>query len=254
VKVLITGGSGKLGSELVNHLSTQGISVVTLGRRVVNSKTQNYSWSLGMTPKPEAFVGVDCLVHLAWATKDRGLFDFHINTGGSERLFEFANIVGVKTINLSSLSTLNPISMYGRGKESVERSNLNGINLRIAKIEKPTEFAELSSVEKFMRRLIFIPVPTDLCVEVVEIGQVLEEITHYVKGDLEPGTYTVPSESYVLSDYLKKYHGLKSFPLPTCLFNGFFALCKFSRTQNGSVLHDRWASLVSTDRALRKLP
>ena len=253
MKVLITGGSGNLGTELANHLSNQGIFVATLGRRVLNSKIPNYSWSLGMTPKPDAFVGVDCLVHLAWATKGRGLFDFHINVGGSRQLFEFAGMVGVKTINLSSLSTLNPNSMYGKAKESVERSNLNGVNLRIAKIENPTEFAGLSSVEKLVRRFIVLPVPSDLSVQVVEIDRVLEEITTYIKRDLNPGTYTVPSESYVFSHYLKKYYGLKSFPIPIGLINSFFAFCKFSRTEKGRVLHDRWASLVSTDHALRKL-
>jgi hypothetical protein len=253
MKVLITGGSGKLGSELANHLSNQGICVATLGRRSLSSKFRNHSWSLGMIPKPDAFLGVDCLIHLAWATKDRGLFDFHINVGGSRRLFEIAEIVGVKTINLSSLSTLNPKSMYGKAKESVEQSNLNGINLRIAKIEFPTELIELSSVEKIVRKLIVLPVPKDLSVQVVEIGGVLEEITYYVKRDYNPGTYTFASEKYDLSSYLKKYHGLKSFPIPINLINSFFAFCKFSRTRKGSLLHDRWTSLVSTDQAHRKL-
>jgi dTDP-4-dehydrorhamnose reductase len=253
MKVLITGGSGKLGSELANHLSSQGICVSTLGRRSLSSQFRNYSWSLGMTPRPDAFLEVDCLVHLAWATKDRGLLDFHINVGGSRRLFEFAEIVGVKTINLSSLSTLNPNSMYGKAKESVEQSNSKGINLRVAKIEFPTEFEDFSSVEKVVRKLIALPVPKDLNVHVVEIGSVLEEITHYVKGDFKPGTYTFASEKYDLSQYLKKYHGLKSFPIPTYFIKSFFAFCKFSRTRKGRVLHDRWASLVSTDQALRNL-
>jgi dTDP-4-dehydrorhamnose reductase len=253
MKVLITGGSGKLGSELANHLSSQGICVATLGRRSLSSEFRNYSWSLGMTPRPDAFFGVDCLVHLAWATNDRGLFDFHINVGGSRQLFEFAEIVGVKTINLSSLSTMNPNSMYGKAKESVEQSNLNGINLRVAKIEFPTEFVELSSIKKVARKLIVLPVPKDLSVHVVEIGRVLEEITYYIKGDFNPGTYTFASEKYDLSHYLKKYHGLKSFPIPMYLIKSFFTFCKFSRTRKGSVLHDRWASLLSTDQALRNL-
>ena len=223
MKVLITGGSGKLGSELANHLSSQGIGVATLGRRNLSSKFRNYSWSLGMTPTPDAFLGVDCLIHLAWATKDRGLLDFHINVGGSRRLFEFAEIVGVKTINLSSLSTLNPNSMYGKAKESVEQNNLNGINMRFAKIEFPTEFIEFSFLEKFMRKLVILPVPKDLSVQVVEVGRVLEEITYYVRRDLNPGTYTFPSEKYDLKHYLKKYHGLKSFPIPMHLINSFLS-------------------------------
>jgi dTDP-4-dehydrorhamnose reductase len=252
MKVLITGASGKLGSELANHLASEGVHVTTLGRRALNSRFENYSWSLGMSPKPEAFIGVDCLIHLAWSTKDRGLLDFHLNVGGSSKLLEMSNAMGVKVINVSSLSTLNPTSMYGKAKELVEESNANGINLRVAKIENVNHLKNLNSMQKLYRKFSIIPVPGDLSVQVIEMDKVLENINDCVMANLNTGVYTLPYESYSLGEYLAKYHGLKSFRIPTILVNYFFVACNFSRSRKGKLLHDRWISLLSTDRALRQ--
>jgi hypothetical protein len=252
MKVLITGASGKLGSELTNYMASKGIHVTTLGRRNLNSKFENFPWSLGMSPKPEAFIDVDCLIHLAWATSDRGSFDFHINVGGSRKLLELSNAMGVKIINVSSLSTLNPVSMYGKAKESVELSNSFGINLRVAKIENINFLENLSLLQNLIRKFIVIPVPGDLSVQVTELDKFLEEILGYVEGNQNPGVYTLPYKSYSLGDYLTRYYGLKSFCIPISLVNYFFTSCNYSRTQMGKFLHDRWISLCSTDRALRQ--
>jgi dTDP-4-dehydrorhamnose reductase len=252
MKVLITGASGKLGSELANHLASEGIHVTTLGRRALNRRFENYPWSLGMSPKPEAFIGVDCLIHLAWSTKDRGLLDFHLNVGGSSKLLEMSNAMGVKVINVSSLSTLNPTSMYGKAKEFVEQSNSNGINLRVAKIENTDQFKNLNYMYKLFRKFSIIPVPGDLSVQVMEMDKVLEEINTCVVENLNPGVYTLPYESYSLGEYLAKYYGLKSFCIPIALVNYFFIACNFSRSRKGKLLYDRWISLFSTDRALRQ--
>ena len=180
MKVLITGASGKLGSELANHLAREGFYVATLGRRALQSRFENYSWTLGMSPKPEAFIGVDCLIHLAWSTKDRGSLDLHLNVGGSSKVFEMSNAMGIKVINVSSLSALDPESMYGKAKQLVEQSNLNGINLRVAKIENLNHFNNLNLMKKLFYRFSIIPVPRDLTVQVVEMDKVLEEISNYV--------------------------------------------------------------------------
>jgi dTDP-4-dehydrorhamnose reductase len=251
MKVLITGASGKVGSELANHLASEGIHVTTLGRRALNGRFENYPWSLGMSPKPEAFVGVDCLIHLAWSTIDRGILDFHLNVGGSSKLLEMSNAMGVKVINVSSLSTLNSTSMYGKAKEFVEQGNSNGINLRVAKVENADRFKNMKFMQKLFRKFSIIPVPGDLSVQVIEIDKFLEEINNHVIDDLNPGIYTLPYESYSLGEYLAKYYGLKSFCIPVAFVNFFFIACNYSRLRKGKLLYDRWISLFSTDRALR---
>jgi hypothetical protein len=250
MKVLITGSSGLLGIELANHLSSEGIVVTTLGRRAVSSEFENYSWSLGMSPKPESFLEVDCLIHLAWSTTDRGPHDFHLNVGGSEKIIELSKILGTKVINISSLAAINPKSMYGKAKENVEKSNFEGINLRIAKIENQNDLKRRSFSQKLIRGLIIVPTPRHLNVQVIEMDKLLNEITKYVKGDLDRGIYTLPCETYNFRDYLKKYHNLKSFYVPKSALNYLFIILDRTGSRKGRLLYDRWLSLLSTDHAL----
>jgi len=250
MKILITGSSGKLGRELVNHLSSEGIVVTTLGRRATSSEFDNYSWSLGMSPKPDSFVGVDCLIHLAWSTTDRGPIDFHLNVGGSRKLIELSKLMGVKFINISSLSALNPESMYGKAKENVEKSNFDGINLRIAKIENSNYVKRRSFLQKLIRRLVIVPTPRNLTVQIIEMDKVLNEITKFVKGELKPGIWTLPYETLDFGDYLKKYHDLKSFCVSISVLNCFFVGFSKTGSRKSRMLYDRWLSLVSTARAL----
>ena len=250
MKVLMTGSSGQIGFELGNHLSSEGIVITTLGRRAASPEFDNYSWSLGMSPKPHSLEGVDCLIHLAWSTTDRGPLDFHLNVGGSRKLIELSKILGIKVINISSLSALNPESMYGKAKEMVEKSNSDGINLRVAKIEDQNNLKKQSFLKKLIRRLIIVPTPRSLTVQVVELDKVIHEITKFLKEDFNPGIYTLSYETYRFEEYLKKYHQLKIFYVPKSLLNYLFICFNNSGSRKGKILYDRWLSLVSTDRAL----
>jgi hypothetical protein len=252
MKVLLTGASGRLGNKLISYLSNNGIEVRTLGRHTANSEFENYSWSLGMSPNPQSFVGVDCIIHLAWSTKDRGNYDFHINVGGSSKIIESSILSKVKIINISSLSVLNPVSNYGKAKKSIEEINCGGINLRIAKLEEPFLINGTSLINRILRQFIFIPVPSGLSVQVTEIDQILEEIGNFVSEDFFPDSYTLKYETYKLDKYLKKYYGLRSFVVPKILVDVFFNCCNSSRTRTGRLLYDRWVSLVSTDQFLRQ--
>lgn len=250
MKVLFTGASGRLGNKIVSYLSDNEIEVRTLGRNTTNSDFENYSWALGMSPNPQSLVGVDCIIHLAWSTTDRGDYDFHINVGGSSKIIESSVLSKVKIINISSLSVLNPISNYGKAKKSIEEINREGINLRIAKLEEPFLINSTNFINRILRQFIFIPIPRGLSVQVAEIDQILGEIGNFVREDSIPGIYTLPYESYKLDEYLKKYYGLRSYKVPKILIDIFFNCCNSSRTRIGHLLYDRWVSLVSTDQVL----
>ena len=250
MKVLLTGASGRLGNKIMSYLSNNGIEVRTLGRNTPNSDTGNYSWALGMSPNPQSFVGIDCIIHLAWSTTDRGDYDFHVNVGGSSKIIECSVLSKVKIINVSSLSVLNPVSNYGKAKKSVEEINRGGVNLRIAKLEEPFLINGTNLINRILRQFILIPIPRGLSVQVTEIDQILEKIGKFVREDCIPGVYTLPYESYKLNEYLRKYYGLRSFTVPRKLMNVFFNCCNASRTRIGHLLYDRWVSLVSTDQFL----
>ncbi len=82
------------------------------------------------------------------------------------------------------------------------------------------------------------------------MDKVLNEITKFVKGEFNPGIWTLPYETYEFGDYLKKYHNLKSFYVSISVLNCFFVSFSKTGSQKGRVLYDRWLSLVSTARAL----
>ena len=250
MRVLVTGASGQLGHKTINYLQNYGITVTTLGRKPINSKTMNYSWSLGMSPNPQAFVGIDCVLHLAWSTTDRGDYDFHLNVGGSRKIFEAADLSRVRIVNFSSLSAINPLSSYGKAKKTVEDANVRGVNLRIAKLEEPYCNSDLHPAKNILRKIVFIPIPRGLCIQVIEFDQLLSELVNHIKGTSIPNIYTLSYERYELREYIKKYHGLSSFYVPRRIVSAFFICCKSSRTRYGNLLHDRWVSLASTDQAL----
>jgi hypothetical protein len=252
MNVLVTGATGQLGRKMTIYLLQNQVGVRTLGRKDFDSKTPNHTWSLGMSPNPGAFVGIDCVLHLAWSTKNRGNHDFHLNVGGSSKIIEASNLSRVRVINFSSLSAINPISSYGKAKKNIEEVNSSGLNLRIAKLEEPFFMHDLQLIEKILRKILFIPIPRGLSIQVMEMDQLLEESIKYINSSIDRGTYTLPHETLEFGEYLSKYHGLRSIYVPKKIIDLFFICCQASRTSRGKLLFDRWLSLVSTDQALRQ--
>jgi hypothetical protein len=67
-RVLITGGSGLIGSHLTQLLQERGVEVVHLGRSAKASRVPVYTWNPAAGKVDErAFAGVDAIIHLAGA-------------------------------------------------------------------------------------------------------------------------------------------------------------------------------------------
>lgn len=67
-RVLITGGSGLIGSHLTQHLLQEGVQVVHLGRSKRNHVVPAYQWDVEAGEMDvRALEGVDSIVHLAGA-------------------------------------------------------------------------------------------------------------------------------------------------------------------------------------------
>ena len=66
--VLITGGSGLLGTALTDLLLQKGYQVSHVGRSPSMGKIKCYRWSVsGKFIDPKALIGVDVIIHLAGA-------------------------------------------------------------------------------------------------------------------------------------------------------------------------------------------
>ncbi len=65
--ILITGGSGFLGSQIMNHLQLKGMKVSTLGRKKNNSGS-SFLWDIkNKKMDPDSLSGIGTIIHLAGA-------------------------------------------------------------------------------------------------------------------------------------------------------------------------------------------
>ena len=147
MKIVITGGSGYLGSALVNQLAVEH-EVILLGR----GKNQ-ISWKLGLAPEVLDLREIDAIVHMAWSTHDREL-DWHNNVGGTLRLAQFAQENKVPLLFISSVTATSQ-SYYGQSKLQAEFLVLNcgGAVLRIGLVPGHS-YIQIHSRKTYVR---FIP-------------------------------------------------------------------------------------------------
>jgi hypothetical protein len=248
MRLLVTGATGQIGNEIIKYLKSNGYSVATLGRKPSDKTTPHFFWSLGMSPNAEALIGIDCILHLAWVTKDRTTQNYHLNVGGSTKIFEAAEFSGIPVVNFSSFAAITPVSNYGIAKLQTERANSAGINIRIAKIERLNTVQKPKRSMKKLYKFLLVPAPVGLSIHVIDVQVFLNEINGLIKGKYNRGTYTLPHVEYPIKDYLKRYHDIKSFDAPQFIFDCFFRLCKVTKLRQGLVIHDRWVSLLSTNR------
>ena len=149
MKVLVTGGSGFLGSHVVERLAARGDHVRALVRKTSNRKhlegLKNVELFEGGVEQfdrtREAMDGVDAVVHVAGLTKAKDTDDFFaVNVGGTSNLVQAArHAMNGKRIKrfvlVSSLEACgpsadgepvpvdqeNPVTSYGRSKLAAEK-------------------------------------------------------------------------------------------------------------------------------------
>lgn len=117
-KILITGGSGLIGSHLSKLLTDSGHKVVHLGRGGSKSVYETYTWNLQQgTMDERALDGTDHIVHLAgagvadrWWTSRRKQIILKSRTDGIDILHDYLKR---KPGALRSFVTASGISYYG---------------------------------------------------------------------------------------------------------------------------------------------
>ncbi len=118
----ITGANGLVGGALARRLRATGWETLSLVRGA-RSAAGYVPFELGKPLPPEAFKGVDALVHCAYDWSARGWKDIEaVNVRGSIELCEAAVSAGVqRLVFISTVSAYRGCpSLYGRGKLIVE--------------------------------------------------------------------------------------------------------------------------------------
>jgi nucleoside-diphosphate-sugar epimerase len=184
MKVLITGGSGFLGSHVAEQLSSAGHTVVALVRKSSNRKflstLKNVELAEGSVEDrasvDRAMKGVDAVIHSAGLVKARCEADFfECNTQGTVNLLDaaIAHAPGLRRfVHVSSLEACGPsldgqpvpleqerpVTAYGRSKLAAEkevigrRDKLPVVVLRPAAIYGPRDVEILEAFRAARRR------------------------------------------------------------------------------------------------------
>jgi nucleoside-diphosphate-sugar epimerase len=184
MRVLVTGGSGFLGSHVAEQLSLKGHHVVALVRKTSNRKflstLENVELSEGSVEDraavDRAMLGVDAVVHSAGLVKARSEAEFFAcNTQGTVNLLEAATAHAPKLkrfVHVSSLEACGPsldgrpipldqekpVTAYGRSKLAAEKEviarkeKLPVVILRPAAIYGPRDVEILEAFRAVRRR------------------------------------------------------------------------------------------------------
>lgn len=145
MRALVTGGSGFVGSHLVEALRRRGDEVVALvrsPRKAAILEPFGVTLAPGTLEDPEALAraleGIEVVYHVAGLTAARDAAEFHrVNVAGTTRLLDAAAAAGVRRFVLVSslaaagpsprggrraeIDPCEPVTDYGRSKAEAER-------------------------------------------------------------------------------------------------------------------------------------
>lgn len=184
MRVLVTGGTGVIGSFLVPALRARGHEVLILTRRegVYGGIAGDISTGAGIE---EAMAGVQLVIHLA-STQDRKQWQ-DLDVGGTARLAAAARRAGVRHFVYVSIIGVDRIAYsYYRAKlEAEAQVRQSGVPFTIVRISQFHELvdAALAALPRLgLRRLARLPLPTRLLVQPIaaaDAASVLAERTEY---------------------------------------------------------------------------
>ena len=127
MKLAITGGTGFVGSRLLDAAVADGHQVSALTRRPVPARA-NVDWVSGSLEDPDALeklvVGAEAAIHVAGVISGRTAADFdRCNVDGTRSMLAAAKARGIKRfVHVSSLAAREPeLSLYGASKAKSEQ-------------------------------------------------------------------------------------------------------------------------------------
>jgi uncharacterized protein YbjT (DUF2867 family) len=174
MRILVTGGSGILGTQVVERLRAAGQETIVLSRRASTAP----DWVKGDIATgeglPAALAGVNVVIHAASAaaefTKIKGT-----DIDGTSRLVEIAEAAGVKHLVYISIVGIDriPYAYYKAKVAAEEIIKAGGVPWTI---QRATQFPEL--LDRFLRisRGPFLFVPRSISFQPVDSGEVAERL------------------------------------------------------------------------------
>jgi uncharacterized protein YbjT (DUF2867 family) len=243
MRILVTGGSGVLGSQVVERLRAAGQRPIVLSRRASSAP----DWVRGDIATgeglPEALAGVEVVVHAASAaaefTKIKGT-----DIEGTRRLVEAAETAGVKHLVYISIVGIDRIP-YVYYKAKVAAEELVKAGAVPWTIQRATQFPELLDRVLRASRGPFVFVPGSISFQPVDSVEVAERLaqlaTSAPAGKLEDFGGPEVLTTRELAQTWLAHRGMRkrivSFPIPGKVGRAFRAgyhLCPEHRQGRGT--------------------
>jgi uncharacterized protein len=191
-KILITGGSGMIGTRLTQMLKTKGYSVAHLGRSTGKTGLPSFIWDIKSRKiEPKAFEGVDTIVHLAGAnvgekrwTRRRKQEILESRTHSTRLLFEFLKS---NTHQVKNFISASAIGYYGfDDSEKMHREDDPPGDDFLAEVVKKWE-AEVDEIKVLGLRVVKVRVGIVLSRDEGALKEMVKPIRFYVGAPLGTG-------------------------------------------------------------------
>lgn len=177
--IIVTGGTGYIGSRLVELALVRGCKVTLLGRRSGECAARHVAWTLGEPMPRDALddrfsTETQALVHLAhdWAA------DAYYNVEGTKLLFDGARQAGLAArIFVSSQSAQKEaLNRYGRLKWATEQALPADVSLRVGLVYGGPRVAMYGLLHRITALPLLPMVDPHRCVQPIHRDEVAEGI------------------------------------------------------------------------------
>lgn len=180
MRLLVTGGSGALGSKLVPRLAARGHTVRVLthsDRRVVGAESVVGDLS-NMEGVETAVIGAECIVHCASSPRQN---THNVDVVGTYRLLDLARQAGVQHFLYVSIAGVDRLSQYAYYRSKLEAEKYVSESGVPWTILRATQFHGF--VDQLLRQAAGYPVmviPKAWKVQPVEVGEVANRLVQAV--------------------------------------------------------------------------
>jgi nucleoside-diphosphate-sugar epimerase len=200
MRVAVTGGTGFVGSALIDHLLESGHAVVALARDPKRlARARSVDIAIGDLDDDAALAvlvdKVDAVIHLAGLTHGRRPEDYRrVNVEGAARVAKAAASTGAKLVHASSMSARAPqTSPYAQSKYDSETAIGEGaVALRLPAIYGPGDFATLPYFRLVKSGFALEPAtPEPARASLIHVCDAARALTTAIERNLNAGIYEV---------------------------------------------------------------
>jgi nucleoside-diphosphate-sugar epimerase len=219
--ILVTGGTGYIGNDVVNKLSKSG-HVRLLTRRNVRTKLETVRGDIrDLNSVRKAMAGVDTVLHMAAETSRTASAEdtWHTNVIGTKNVLQAAKEKGVrKVVYTSSEAVSMPIlDDFGRSKtrtEELVRNYRKFMEIPVIRAPMIYDKGKLCTLKKFR---IIPMIDRDITLHLAYKGTVVEAVVNamkYGKSELYHVADAKPVSLHALYAEITDCLGLKPFFIP----------------------------------------